>query len=199
VDVVLNYKLSLLSQVCFASRTMETLSHYYLDYLSLQKTRRPDTLPDPVVIPALTPLVGPELDRLLCPVRALKYYLRATADPSVRKGRLDLFIPYSGSIRATSPAMISSWLCAVIHEAYDRHYHGYVPDNFQATANEIRAMATSRAAINKVPMEEILQAATWKHHTTFTSHYLREISSQTNDLFSLGPLVVAHQVIQPPQ
>src|SRR5207253_2820179 len=176
VDVVLNYKLSLLSQVCFASRTMETLSHYYLDYLSLQKTRRPDTLPDPVVIPALTPVVGPELDRLLCPVRALKYYLRATPDPSVRKGRVDPFIPYSGTTRATSPAMISSWLCAVIHEAFDRHYHGDVqdnfqafdrhyhgdvqdnfqafdrhyrgdvPDNFQATAHEIRAMATSWAA-----------------------------------------------------
>ena len=63
----------------------------------LAKMRRPDVLPDPVVIPALTPLVGPELDRLLCSVRALKYYVRATADPSVRKGRTDLFIPYSGT------------------------------------------------------------------------------------------------------
>jgi hypothetical protein len=161
----------------------------------LAKTQRPDVLPDPIVIPALQPLVGPEPDRLLCPVRALCYYLRATEDPEIRRGRSELFIPYRSSLRTASPAVISSWLCAVISDAYDRNYDGDIPPDFHATAHDIRALSASWAAINRVPMEEILLAATWKHHTTFTEHYLREMCTQRDELFALGPIVVSQKVV----
>ena len=54
---------------------------------------------------ALAPLVGPEPDR---PVRALKYYLKATADLLMHKGRTDLVIPFHGTSRITPPAAVSS-------------------------------------------------------------------------------------------
>jgi hypothetical protein len=111
---------------------------------------------------------------------------------------MELFIPYRDSLRTASPAVITSWLVAVITEAYDRTYEEDVPPDFHPTGHEIRALSASWAAFCRIPMEEILQAATWKNHTTFTAHYLKEMCAQQDELFALGPIVVAQQVVGRP-
>ena len=43
-----------------------------------------------------------------------------------------------------------------------------------------------------------MSAAFWRGQTTFTDFYLRSLASVSDDLFSLGPLVVAQSVAVPP-
>ena len=62
-------------------------------------------------------------------------------------------------------------------------------------AHEVRALATSWAYHNRIPSEDILQAASWLNHSTFSNFYLRSLSSQEEGLFRLGPLVSAQRVI----
>ena len=56
----------------------------------LAKNQLPSICPDPIVIPSLTRTYKrEELDRLLCPIRALKFYLKMTS--SYHQNRLDYF------------------------------------------------------------------------------------------------------------
>lgn len=60
----------------------------------LAKTQLPSVSPDPIVIPCLSKTLNIQNpDRLLCPARALKFYIRMTKP--FRKGR-DSFFFYSG-------------------------------------------------------------------------------------------------------
>ena len=56
----------------------------------LAKNQLPSISPDPIVIPSLARICKrDQLDRLLCPIRALKFYLKMTS-PTVRT-ELDYF------------------------------------------------------------------------------------------------------------
>ena len=158
----------------------------------LPKTQVPNKLPDPIVIPSLDQVCGPnDEDRLLCPVRALKFYLDRTK--TVRLSRKRLFIPVKGK-GDVSPATISRWLRTAILGAYEN-----LSSSSQALLNikahETRALATSWAYHNRIPSEDILQAASWMNHSTFSNFYLRSLSNQEEGLFRLGPLVSAQRVI----
>ena len=59
-------------------------------------------------------------------------------------------------------------------------------------AHEVRALSSSWAFFDKVPLNDILQAAVWNSSSTFTKFYLRDMSQQAQNLQSLGPIVVAH-------
>ena len=58
--------------------------------------------------------------------------------------------------------------------------------------------ASCRLALRSVVLDDIVAVASWSSRTTFTSHYLRDLSVQSDDLFRLGPLVVAKQGVRAP-
>ena len=158
----------------------------------LPKTQVPNKLPAPIVIPSLDRLCGPnDKDRLLCPVRALKFYLERSKGSRLSRKRL--FIPVKGK-GDISPATISRWIRMAVLRAY-----GDLSDVnltfLKIKAHEVRALATSWAYHNRIPSEDILQAASWLNHSTFSNFYLRSLSSQEEGLFRLGPLVSAQRVI----
>ena len=156
--------------------------------------------PQKVTIPSLIPFTGRDTpDYMLCPVRALKAYVAITSDPAIRKGRKRLFIPYDvRSEKDLSVRSISTWISKVIRRAYENvNDHSLALVNVKA--HEVRAMATSWAFFNNVPCTDIMQAAYWKGENTFSSFYLRSLVHQADDLYSLGPIVSAQQVIQPPE
>ena len=75
----------------------------------------------PVVIPALKPILDPALvqDKSLCPVISLRYYLDKTKD--VRKGKKLLFVAIKeGYSKYISKATISSWIKQSIILAYQK-------------------------------------------------------------------------------
>jgi len=162
------------------------------------KAQRTDRASDPWTIPALSPFVGAaEPDHVLCPVRALRWYLQKTLQNPLRGPRSQLFLPFTDRAKKTTPAMISSWICRTIWRAYVLEPDRSDSANARVTAHDVRAFAASWAAFNHVPMEDVLRAASWKNATTFTAFYLRDLCQQHDDLYSLGPLVAGQQVIIP--
>ena len=160
----------------------------------LAKNQLPSVLPPPLVIPSLSVVTGQEdPDRLLCPVRALKFYLKAT-EP-LRGSRSRLFIPLRGS-GDISAATISRWIAATIKFTYA----GLTSADLtflRIKPHEVRALSTSWAFLNCVSLEEVLQAAFWRSETTFSSFYLRSLSKQNDNLRSLGPVVAAQKIVGP--
>ena len=126
-----------------------------------------------------------------CPVRALKLYLEKTKP--VRLSRKRLFIPVKGK-GDVSATTISRWIRMAILKAYENMTDRDLTF-LNIRAHEIRAFSTLWAYHNRVPIEDILQAASWRNHSTFSSFYLRSLSSQEEGLFRLGPIVSAQRVI----
>ena len=149
----------------------------------------------PVIFPALSTSLGPglEADRLLCPVRALKYYLSRT-DP-ILKGRRKLFVAFKkGYTKEISPITISSWLKKVIRLAYEI----LQPEDLQTlniTGHQVRAMAASWAALGGVSLNQIMESCHWRSHNTFTSFYLKDLCWADGQTFSLGPIVAAQNIV----
>ena len=94
---------------------------------------------------------------------------------------------------------VSRWIKHAIRAAYEAaESDTNLLQLHKVKAHDVRAMSASLAFLRSVALDDIMAAASWSSHTTFTSHYLRDLSVQSDDLFRLGPLVVAKQVVQAP-
>ena len=61
--------------------------------------------------------------------------------------------------------------------------------------HDVRALSSSWAFFNKVPLNEILKAPVWNQSSTFAKFCLRDMSQQLQNLHHLGPVVVAQKVV----
>ena len=142
---------------------------------------RPETAYAPVTIPALGPSMGEDLpDRFLCPVRALRYYLKLKhkgLDPNNRFRRL-LCAFKLGHIGDISKQTVSGWIRQLIKQAYSAVQDEDIPHlthtNFQA--RELRAFASSLAFHQNYSLKQVMEAASWRNNNTFVSFYLRDLS-----------------------
>ena len=64
-------------------------------------------------------------------------------------------------------------------------------------AHEVRALAASWAHLNGVAFNEVMSAAYWRGHSTFTDFYMRSFANHEEGLYSLGPVVAAQAVVLP--
>ena len=146
----------------------------------------------------LSAILGPEdrEDLSLCPVRALKAYLKRTR--TLRGQRKRLFIHPDGQRRAEiSKNLIAFWLRSAILEAYKAEG---LPAPASSRPHELRALSASMALHANVSVQNVIKGCFWKGDTTFASHYLRDISVEdVQGLKAFGPLVMAQQVINPPR
>ncbi|MPC55824.1 hypothetical protein E2C01_049769 [Portunus trituberculatus] len=138
-------------------------------------------------IPALTEYVGDsERDRLLCPVRAIREYLRQTKNYCPRCSCL--FVMVSEPRCMVHPHTISHRICQVIQRA-----HGDVSEEDMCLVwvkvHGVRAVVTSALFKKIQSIPAILWIGIWKSMSTFASFYLRDITHQYLDTFSLGPVV----------
>ena len=69
---------------------------------------------------------------------------------------------------------------------------GHVP-----SAHSVRSVATSVAFMKNWSLSHVLEAATWKSSSVFSSFYLRDVSQVLDGISSLGSVVVAGQVLGP--
>ena len=78
----------------------------------LAKNQLPSRCPDDILIPNLAKtLKRKDFNRLLCPVRALKCYVKQTK--TIRKGRNRLFLPVQGN-HDINKGSVSGWISSVI-------------------------------------------------------------------------------------
>ena len=146
---------------------------------------------DPIVIPNLACICKREhSDRLLCPIRALKFYLKTTRP--YRQNRTRLFLPVKGK-QDISKSSVTRWISYNIKLTYRKLTHKDFPF-LKIKAHEVSALAFSWAFFDKVLLNEILKAVVWNQSSTFAKFYLWDMSQQLENLH-LGPIVVAQKVV----
>jgi hypothetical protein len=152
-----------------------------------QSTKDP---PLRMVIKALTqftPIDDPEA--LLCPVRALRIYLKRTN--CFRGDRQRVFLSYVEKFKRD---VTSQTLSRYIRETIKMCYQGQAPklaNHFHASAHEVRAFATSTLLWKNCSIVNVLRAANWKNHNTFTSFYFRNMTHVIKAEKKGGGVIVA--------
>ena len=158
------------------------------------KTQDPSSLAprfEGFTLPALTNARKNRNGRLLCPVRAVKVYLDRTAPHRPRCERL--FVTAGRSKKEISKTTVSFWLRKTISRAYE--LSGTALPVPAPRARETRGIAPSILFRKNFAVDQVLKAGTWRRHTTFTCHYLRDIAHKSLDTFHLGPVVAAQSVV----
>ena len=148
----------------------------------------------PIVIKSLASvLCNDDEDITLCPVRALKTYLRRTQflrTPAKRR----LFVSFREDKRSDiSSPTISRWIKSVIRIAYSTSTVDKEPGSLRA--HEVRAWAASLAWANNTSMTAILEAGYWFSQATFLQYYLRDVSHVKMDGSRSISFVAAQQAI----
>ena len=147
------------------------------------------------MIESLYDHVGPDrLERSLCPVRALRWYLDLTK--STKSTRL--FVPLPRSKKSDiSRQTISFWLVSTIRAAYRLSNEDECTLR-SVTAHEVRALSASWALFSGIPLPEVMDAAYWRSSDTFVNFYMRDMVAQQECMRSLGPVIAAQRVVPKP-
>jgi len=146
----------------------------------LPKTQAPSVDPKPFFLPSHEAFTGRDTpDRLLCPVRMLKYYLKftnghANEEPLFRKCKGE------GNV---GPQTISNWLKHTVEFVYNGHKKPIVK------GHEVRKLSASWVFASGSQLHDILAAGSWSRQSTFTSHYLVDVQRQFSGKFRLTPVV----------
>ena len=127
---------------------------------------------------------GLDDDLLLCPVRALRFYLPRAR--SLSPGRHRLFVSPRRPTRHLSKNALSFFLREVISAAGATR-----PQVGPLRAHEVRSVSTSVAFHRNWSVSSVLESATWASSLVFSSFYLRDIQHEYDGLLSLGPFVAA--------
>ena len=142
-------------------------------------------------VPALPNARNNRNGRLLCPVRAVKVYLDRTAPHRPRCERF--FVTAGRSKKEIAKTTVSFWLRKTISRAYE--LSGTALPVSAPRARETRGIAPSILFRKNFAVDQVLKAGTWRRHTTFTRHYMRDIAHKSLDTFHLGPVVAAQAVV----
>ena len=88
----------------------------------------------------------------------------------------------------------SKWIVETVKEAYVRADRG---QEDRVTAHDVRALSASWAYNCQVALPDILSAAYWRSSGVFQNSNLRDMASSAYGMSTLGPVVVAQQVVVP--
>ena len=146
---------------------------------------------DSFTIPALPKASDNPNGRLLCPVRAVKLYLRRNAPHHPVCERL--FLTTGPNPKEIAKNTISFWLRKTIARAYE--LAGCSLPVPAPRARETRGIALSLLYRKNFALPQVLSAGTWRRHTTFTRHYFRDLAHKSLDTYHLGPVVAAQALV----
>ena len=81
---------------------------------------------------------------------------------------------------------VSYWLKQAISTTYTLSAPQELEKLHRITAHEIRAVSTSLAVHNHIPVKEIMKKGFWKTDTCFTAYYLKDLAKYTNSTANLN-------------
>ena len=160
----------------------------------MAKTQDPSSLAprfEGFTVPALPNARNNHNGRLLCPVQVVRRYLDHTAAHRPRCERL--FVTAGRGKKEISKTIVSLWLRKIISCAYQLSGTEQVVP--APRARETRGIAPSLLFKKNFTVDQVLKAGTWRRHTTFTRHYLRDLAHRSLDTFHLGPVVAAQALV----
>ena len=165
----------------------------YMDNFYPKTDRADNPLPREFLLKALSPIVGHlEEERLLCPVRALKYYLARTKEVVPRPR--NLFLACKDHRLPMSKNAISFFLRETIKHAHLTQPEATYPRG-DVRSHSIRGVATSINFMKNRSFAAVLEAATWRGNSVFVSHYLKDVQRTYEHCSALGPIVSAGGII----
>ena len=126
-------------------------------------------------------------DKVHCPLRALKWYLKLT-EP-LRGAEKALFIISKEPYKKASKGTVAGWVKEAISGAYS-HLSREQREQMGIRAHDTRGVATTWAATMGVPFEEIMDAAAWSRPQTFARFYLKDLPAMRGR-FSRAVMVAA--------
>ena len=144
-------------------------------------------LPRSVIVQSLADFVGDLPERVLCPVRAIRYLRRAARSVEFTPSRL--FVSPSNPKRTMSKNAMSFFLRQLITES------GAASSLVPPRAHDIRGIATSLNYYSNLSISAIKEAATWKSNCVFAMRYLRDMSATRSRLKGMGPLIAAGSAV----
>ena len=160
--------------------------HY--DPFFLAKTESvSNPLPRSVIVQSLAAFVGDLPERVLCPVRAIRYLRRAARSVEFTPSRL--FDSPSDPTRPMSKNAMSFFPRQLITES------GAVSSSVPPRAHDIRGIATSLNYYSNLSISAIKEAATWKSNRVFAMRYLKDMSTTRSRLRGMGPLIAAASAV----
>ena len=132
-------------------------------------------------------------NKLLCPVRALKWYMSRTKFR--RHNKKALFISlHANHKNDITKQSIANWIRKTIVLCY-----ALAGDNTEnlgrATVHEIRSLSASVKFDRNLSIDSLLKSCVWKNGNTFTKHYLRDVSVLSQELHRLPPLCMSQTVV----
>lgn len=139
-------------------------------------------------IKGLADLIGQEPEGVLCPVRALKYYLKRTQDT---RGPLDVLWC---SVRQPVKPMSKNALAFFIRDVIKDAHSSCDDSNFKllrVNAHEVRAVATSMAFKKNMVLSDIFSATFWRSQFGVCLTLLARCLGSIRNCFSLGPYIAA--------
>ena len=158
------------------------------------KTQDPSSLAprfEGFTVPALPNVRNNRNGRLLCPVRAVRCSLDRTA--AHRPHCEQLFVTAGRSKKEISKTTVSFWLRKTISRAYE--LSGMEQPVPAPRARETHGIAPSLLFKKNFAVNQVLKAGTWRRHTNFTRHYLRDLAHWSLDTFHLSPVVAAQALV----
>ena len=144
-------------------------------------------LPRSVIVQSLVDFVGDLYERVLCPVRAIRYLRRAARSVEFTPSRL--FVSPSDPKRTMSKNAMSFFLRQLITES------GAVSSLVPPRAHDIQGIATSLNYYSNLSISAIKEAATWKSNRVFAMRYLKDMSTTRSRLKGMGPLIAAGSAV----
>ena len=142
-------------------------------------------------VPALPNASNNRNGRLLCPVQAVGCYLDRTAAHRPRCEQL--FFTAGCSTKEIAKNTVSFWLRKTISRVYQLSGRS-IPDP-SPRARETRGITPSLLFKKNFAVDQVLKVGTWRRHTTFTSHYLKDLVHRSLETFHLGPVVAAQALV----
>ena len=160
--------------------------HY--DPIFLAKTESvSNPLPRSVIVQSLADFVGDLPERVLCPVRAIRYLRRAARSVEFTPSRL--FVSPSDPKRTMSKNAMSFFRRQLITES------GAVSSLVPPRAHDICGIATSLNYYSNLSISAIKEAATWKSNRVFAMRYLKDNATTRSRLKGMGPLIAAGSAV----
>ena len=131
------------------------------------------------MVKELGSLVGQEEEALLCPVRALRHYLDRTR-PLVGQGMSRLFVSPRYPTRQASKNALANLTKDLIREAHESLQPDLLPI-LKVKIHELRGVSTTLAFKKNLSLKTVMEAAQWRCHSVFASHYLKDVELSYED------------------
>ena len=126
-------------------------------------------------------------DKVHCPLRALKWYLKLTKP--LRGAEKALFVILKEPYKKASKGTVAGWVKEAISGAYS-HLSREQREQMGIHAHDTRGVATTWPATVGVPFEDIMDAAAWSRLQTFARFYLKDLPAMRGR-FSRAVMVAA--------